>query len=179
MGLIAIGDPVFNLSARDKLIGWDSHDRAERLVSVMDAYVLGALPPYNMLLGGKLIASLVRTRDVYDDFVAAYGSTTGIISGKEKKARLLVVTTSSALGRSSVYNRLKLGEVSYFRPIGFTGGWDTFTSPMSYSPTCAPTSKRRATPPPITDLDRARTGACAPRAPRSRLSVSETPIPVS
>ena len=126
MGLIAIGDPVFNLSARDKLIGWDSHDRAERLVSVMDAYVLGALPPYNMLLGGKLIASLVRTRDIYDDFVAAYGSTTGIISGKEKKARLLVVTTSSALGRSSVYNRLKVGGISYFRPIGFTGGWGHF-----------------------------------------------------
>jgi hypothetical protein len=129
MGLIAIGDPVFNLSARDNLIGWNAHDRAERLVGVMDAYVLGALPPYNMLLGGKLIASLVRSRDIYDDFTAAYGSTAGIISGKEKKARLLMVTTSSALGRSSVYNRLKLGETIYFRPIGFTGGWGHFHIP--------------------------------------------------
>src|SRR5258708_14764158 len=51
-GLIALGDPVFNLSVRDNLIGWNVHDRAERLVSVLDAYVLGAVPPYNMLLCG-------------------------------------------------------------------------------------------------------------------------------
>ena len=47
MGLIAIGDPVFNLAARDKLIGWTSKDRNSRLVNIMDAYVLGAIPPYN------------------------------------------------------------------------------------------------------------------------------------
>jgi len=55
IGLIAIGDPVFNLAVRDKLIGWDSRDRANRLVNIMDAYVLGAVPPYNALLGGKLV----------------------------------------------------------------------------------------------------------------------------
>ena len=38
------------------------------MVDMMDAYVLGAVPPYNMLLGGKLVASLVRSRDIYDDF---------------------------------------------------------------------------------------------------------------
>jgi hypothetical protein len=63
IGLMAIGDPVFNLSVRDKLIGWNSHARGERLVNIMDAYVLGAVPPYNMLLGGKLVAALIRTRD--------------------------------------------------------------------------------------------------------------------
>lgn len=129
IGLIAIGDPVFNLSVRDKLIGWDVHDRSDRLVNMMDAYVLGAVPPYNTLLGGKLVASLVRTRDIYDDFTRAYGNSEGIISGRQKKARLLAVTTSSALGRSSVYNRLKLGGVEYFKPIGFTGGWGHFHIP--------------------------------------------------
>jgi len=122
IGVIAIGDPVFNLSARDNLIGWTGKQRASRLVNIMDAYVLGALPPYNMLLGGKLIASLIRTRDLYKDFAKAYGDTTGIISHKKKKARLLVVTTSSSLGRSSVYNRVKLGETLYLKPIGFTRG---------------------------------------------------------
>ena len=77
----------------------------------MDAYVLGALPPYNALLGGKLVACLLRSRDIYDDFAKAYGKTTGIISQKEKEARLLVVTTSSSMGRSSVYHRLKLGGI--------------------------------------------------------------------
>lgn len=129
IGLIAIGDPVFNLSVRDNLIGWDSDERGERLVNVMDAYVLGAVAPYNALLAGKLVACLVRTREVYDDFQQAYGNTTGIISGKEKKARLLAVMTSSSLGRSSVYNRLKLGGVQYFRPIGYTSGWGHFHVP--------------------------------------------------
>ncbi len=129
IGLIAIGDPVFNLSVRDKLIGWNSDARGERLVNLMDAYVLGAVAPYNALLGGKLVACLVRTRDVYNDFQQTYGGTTGIISGKEKKARLLAVMTSSSLGRSSVYNRLKLDGVPYFKSIGYTSGWGHFHIP--------------------------------------------------
>lgn len=131
MGIIAIGDPVFNLSVRDNLIDWTVQDRGERLVNMMDAYVLGAIPPYNSLLGGKLVACLIRTRDVYDDFAKAYGKTTGIISNEEKKARLLAVTTSSSMGRSSVYNRLKLGDTQYFRSIGYTGGWGHFHIPDS------------------------------------------------
>ena len=129
MGIIAIGDPVFNLSVRDNLIDWNAQARGERLVNIMDAYVLGAIPPYNALLGGKMVACLIRSRDIYDDFAKAYGKTTGIISQQEKKARLLMVTTSSSMGRSSVYNRLKLGGVEYFRSIGYTGGWGHFHIP--------------------------------------------------
>jgi hypothetical protein len=129
IGLIAIGDPVFNLAVRDNLIQWSHRTRSKRLVNMMDAYVLGAVSPYNTLLGGKLVACLVRSREVYNDFTRAYGRTTGIISGKKKRARLLAVTTSSSLGRSSVYNRLKLGGVQYFTPIGYTGGWGHFHIP--------------------------------------------------
>jgi hypothetical protein len=131
IGIVAIGDPVFNSSVRDNLIEWDVQARRERLVNIMDAYVLGALPPYNALLGGKLVACLVRSRDVYDQFSKAYGKTTGIISQQQKKARLLAVTTSSSMGRSSVYNRLKLGGIEYFSPIGYTGGWGHFHIPDS------------------------------------------------
>ena len=129
LGLIAIGDPVFNLAARDNLIQWNAQERGSRLVNVMDAYVLGSLPPYNMLLGGKLVACLVRTREIYEDFVRVYGGTTGIISQQRKNARLLAITTSSALGRSSVYNRLKLNGIQYFRSIGYTAGWGHFHIP--------------------------------------------------
>lgn len=129
IGIIAIGDPVFNLSVRDNLIDWNVEDRGKRLVNMMDAYVLGALPPYNMLLGGKLVACLLRSRDIYDDFTKAYGNTKGIISKQEKKARLLAITTSSSMGRSSIYNRLKLGGVEYFKSIGYTGGWGHFHIP--------------------------------------------------
>jgi len=131
MGLLALGDPVFNLRARDELIGWDVRDREKRLVNVMDAYVLGAIPPYNFLLGGKLIACLIRTKDVRADFSKKYAETRGIISKKKKHAQLVVVTTSSSLGRSSIYNRLKLEKQQYFRSIGYTGGWGHFHIPDS------------------------------------------------
>lgn len=125
-GIIALGDPVFNLSVRDNLIGWSAAERSRRLVNLLDAYVLGAVPPYSQLLGGKAVACLVRSRDIFDDFRATYGKSVGIISGKSKAAKLLVVTTTSSMGRSSVYNRLKLGGTQYFCPIGYTIGWGHF-----------------------------------------------------
>lgn len=126
VGVIALGDPVFNLTVRDGLIGWTSRDRSKRLVNILDAYVLGAVPPYNMLLGGKAVACLIRSKEVYEDFAAEYGDSVGIISGKSKRANLLAVTTSSSMGRSSVYNRLKLEGQSYFDSIGYTVGWGHF-----------------------------------------------------
>jgi hypothetical protein len=129
VGVIALGDPVFNLSVRDNLIKWDVHDRAKRLVCVLDAYVLGAVPPYNMLLGGKAVACLIRSREVFNDFKRLYGNTVGIISGKRKRAELLAVTTTSSMGRSSVYNRLNLGGEWYLTSIGYTVGWGHFHIP--------------------------------------------------
>jgi hypothetical protein len=125
-GVIALGDPVFNLKVRDDQIGWTVHDRSARLVKLLDAYVLGAVPPYNSLLGGKTVACLVRSREIYDDFKATYGKTIGVISNTAKQSRLLVVTTTSSMGRSSIYNRLKLAERTYFSPIGYTVGWGHF-----------------------------------------------------
>lgn len=129
IGLFALGDPVFNQSARDCYVGWTADQRAERLVDVMDAYVVGAVPPYNALLGAKLVASLIRTQEVKKEFVARYRDSTGIISGVRKHAQLVLVTTSSALGKSSVYDRLKVGRVPYFQSIGFTEGWGHFQIP--------------------------------------------------
>lgn len=125
-GVIALGDPVYNLSVRDNLIGWTVEDRSKRLVNLLDAYVLGAVPPYNMLLGGKAVACLVRSREVFDDFKATYGKTVGIISKEAKHASLLAVTTTSSMGRSSLYNRLRLHGTTYFEPIGYTVGWGHF-----------------------------------------------------
>lgn len=126
IGLLALGDAVFNLRARDQLVGWDHKRRSDALVNLMDAYVLGAVPPYNKLLGGKLIASLVRTSNIVDAFEKKYLKSVGIISHKQKKAQLVAVTTSSALGRSSIYNRLKLNGKSIFEPIGYTSGFGHF-----------------------------------------------------
>lgn len=129
IGVFALGDPVFNLGARDKYIGWSTSDRESRLVGLLDGYVVGAVPPFNQLLGGKLIASLMRTEEVVRAFRERYRSTEGIISGSSKNAHLVAVTTTSSLGRSSVYNRLRLDGVSYLQPIGFTSGFGHFHFP--------------------------------------------------
>ena len=108
IGIFALGDPVFNLRVRDEWIGWNQADRRERLVNIMDAYVVGAVPPYADLLGGKLVTSLIASEEVANRFQNRYGGTAGLISKKQKRARLALVTVTSALGRSSMYNRLKL-----------------------------------------------------------------------
>ena len=108
IGIFALGDPVFNLRVRDEWIGWNQADRRERLVNLMDAYVVGAVPPYADLLGGKLVASLIASEEVGNKFQERYGGREGLISGKQKQARLTLVTVTSALGRSSMYNRLRL-----------------------------------------------------------------------
>lgn len=126
IGIFALGDPVFNLRARDNWIGWSVRDREERLVHLMDAFVVGAVPPYSELLGGKLVASLVASREVGNVFNAKYGGTKGVISKREKNARLTMVTMTSALGRSSIYNRLSLGDMVQLRRLGYTEGWGHF-----------------------------------------------------
>src|SRR5262249_20182006 len=54
-----------------------------------------------------------------------------IISGKKKQAQLVMITTTSALGKSSIYNRVKLGGQTYLQSIGYTQGWGHFHVPHS------------------------------------------------
>jgi hypothetical protein len=126
IGLIALGDPVFNMKVRDEAIGWSVRDREERLVNVLDAYVLGAVPPYSHLLGGKLVASLLRTKEVRRAFARKYGASKGIISKRKKHPSLAIVSTTSALGRSSVYNRVSLNGSALLKSVGYTSGWGHF-----------------------------------------------------
>jgi hypothetical protein len=129
IGLFALGDPVFNLACRDDWIGWNVQQREERLSFVLDAYVLGAVPPYSQLLGGKLVGALVASKEIQDRFRLKYGKTAGLISAKKKNPRLVLVTTTSALGRSSLYNRLRLPGYIEFKRIGLTRGWGHFLVP--------------------------------------------------
>lgn len=126
MGLFALGDPVFNLSARDNWIGWTHEDRRERLVHVMDAYVVGAVPPYSQLIGGKLIAALMTSKEVRKVYERKYLGREAVISKKNNKARLVLLTTTSALGRSSIYNRLTIPGGAKFTRLGLTKGFGHF-----------------------------------------------------
>ena len=126
IGIFALGDPVFNLSARDNWIGWTHQDRSERLIHVMDAYVVGAVPPYSQLIGGKLIAALMTSLEVKRAYERKYLGSESVIRKKKHRARLVLLTTTSALGRSSIYNRLSLPGGPRFLRIGTTRGFGHF-----------------------------------------------------
>lgn len=125
-GLLGMTDPVFNLRVRDALIGWDVRQREKRLVHIMDAYVLGAVPPYNCLLGAKLMALLATSDFIRDTFHKRYRASRSVILGRKFDGRLAMVTATSALGRSSIYNRLRVNGEDVFQPVGFTEGYGHF-----------------------------------------------------
>ena len=126
IGVFALGDPVFNLAARDEWVGWTYTDRRERLVHVMDAFVVGAVPPYSQLIGGKLVAALIASAEVQQAYERKYIGRKAVISKKVNRARLVLLTTTSALGRSSIYNRLSLPKCPQFLKIGMTKGFGHF-----------------------------------------------------
>lgn len=126
IGLFALGDPVFNLKCRDQWIGWNSHDREKRLYNVMDIFVLGSVPPYNQLLGGKLIALLAASNEVRNVIRKKYRGRKTIIDGIEKYPNLALLTTGSALGKSSLYDRVKFQDKLIYNYIGTSEGWGHF-----------------------------------------------------
>jgi hypothetical protein len=126
IGIFGLGDPVFSLGPRDRWIGWDLDCKRARLQCVMDLFVLGAVPPYSDLLCGKLIALLATSREVQRAFRRRYGGENAFISRRPLDGRLALVTTTSALGRSSLYNRLRYGSEPVYRSVGFTRGSGDF-----------------------------------------------------
>lgn len=126
MGIFALGDPVFNLAVRDRLIGWTVADRRQKLYSVFDAYVLGAIEPYRQLIGGKLIAACAAADETADYLVRKYTGQVTVIDKATKDPRPVLVTTTSSLGRSSIYNRITFRGRRLFSSIGYTEGFGHF-----------------------------------------------------
>jgi hypothetical protein len=152
IGVIGLGDPVFGLRARDEWTGWNHEQRRERLRYVMDAFVLGAVPPYSMLLCGKLIALLATSNEVRRAFKRKYGKRQSVIAEREHDGRLAMITTTSALGRSSIYNRLRFHKDYVYQSVGVTSAWgEIYFSNGLYGPLTAyaeanlqPTAKQSA-----------------------------------
>jgi len=126
IGLFAVGDPVFNLRCRDEWIGWNSQQRMKRLYNVMDIFVLGAVPPYSNLLCGKLVALTAASNEVRNTVARKYRGTQTIINKEKKDSRLVLLTTGSALGKSSLYDRVKFDGQLVYQRIGASQGWGHF-----------------------------------------------------
>jgi hypothetical protein len=126
IGIIGLADPVFALKDRDDYIGWNQDTKIKNLKCLMDGFVIGSIPPYNQILGGKLIASLVSSSKIYRDFRAKYFNTKALISGRRFKKNIAAITTTSAYGKSSMYDRIKINNGSEYLHAGWTSGSGEF-----------------------------------------------------
>jgi len=124
IGIAALGSPIIHIPERDELIGWDVATRTKNLVYAMDAYVLGALPPYNYLLGGKLISYILASKEVRDIYKKKYQNQITLIN-KRKVSDLVGIFTTSLYGQSSQYNRIKFNDNLLYIPFGSTKGYGT------------------------------------------------------
>lgn len=104
--------------------------------NMMDIIVCGSIPPYNELLGGKLVSILACSPTVIRDYTIRYKNQISEIASRMKgkrvirDSRLVYLGTTSlyAIG-SSQYNRIKvpISEKEYleYRKMGVTEGYGT------------------------------------------------------
>lgn len=124
IGIAALGSPIIHIPERDDFIGWDTKTRTKNLIYTLDAYVIGALPPYNYLLGGKLVSYLLASNEVREIYRKKYQ---GQVTLTEKRVanKLVGIFTTSLYGNSSQYNRMKYKDELLYKLIGQTKGFGT------------------------------------------------------
>lgn len=104
--------------------------------NMMDIIVCGSIPPYNELLGGKLISILACSPQVVRDYTLKYSNQVSEIASRMKGSRVIrdsrlvyLGTTSLYAVGSSQYNRIKvpLDSNSHleYRKMGITEGYGT------------------------------------------------------
>lgn len=104
--------------------------------NMMDIIVCGSIPPYNELLGGKLVSILACSPTVIRDYTKKYEKQVSEIASRMKGRRVVrdsrlvyLGTTSLYSMGSSQYNRIKvpLGENHFlqYRRMGITEGYGT------------------------------------------------------
>ena len=129
IGLIGLQSPILSWAVRDKHLGIGSGDRDYWVNQSLSAQRLGALPPYNSVLGGKLVAALVTSNVIRKSFERKYKSVRTILQKRKIPANLLFITTTGAYGKSSVYARLKYEGRRITDFIGFSNGIGSFHIP--------------------------------------------------
>lgn len=109
---------------------------------ILDITVCGAIPPYNHILGGKLVSLLLASPEVSAAYAEKYTDSPSIIASSMagraicRTPQLVMLGTTSLYGiGSSQYNRLRLpvsdfgGDAEYeirYQELGITEGYGSF-----------------------------------------------------
>jgi len=125
-GLIGLQSPVLKMSVRDKALGIPKDELDIWVNKSMNAQRVGALPPYNEVLGGKLVALTLASDEIRNAYKRKYKNYVTIIQDRKLEPDLLFITTTSAFGKSSLYNRLKYKDEIVAECMGYTQGSGSF-----------------------------------------------------
>lgn len=128
-GLILLQSPVLKMSVRDKYLEIPKEELDLWVNKSMHAQRVGALPPYNEILGSKMVALALTSNEIREVYKRKYNLSKTIIKGRTIKPDLLFITTTSAFGKSSLYNRLKYNGEIVAKSLGYTKGSGTFHIP--------------------------------------------------
>lgn len=129
MGLIGLQSPILSWAVRDKYLEINFAQRDFWINQSLNAQRLGALPPYNNILGGKLVASMMVTDYVRRKFKEKYRDVKTVMENREIPANLLFITTTGAYGESRVYSRLRINQKPVATLLGYTQGSGSFHIP--------------------------------------------------
>ena len=114
IGAITLASPLYSVRARDEFFAWGKSKRIKDagLRRVMDVSLCMALPPYNLILSGKLVAMLAASETRSKEFTRRYHD------------RLLALTTTCATGlHCPIFNRIMIRRGGLYRRIGETTGY--------------------------------------------------------
>jgi len=128
-GLIGLQSSVLKMSVRDSYLGMPKDELDIWINKSMTAQRVGALPPYNELLGGKMVALVLTCNEIRDAYRRKYQNSVSIIKGRKLEPDLLFIVTTGAFGKSSLYNRLKYHGEVVVECLGYTQGSGSFHIP--------------------------------------------------
>ena len=129
IGLIGLQSPILSWGVRDDHLNIPYEERDYWVNQSLSAQRLGAVPPYNQILGGKLVSLLLTSNDIRERFKSKYSGKKTVITERTLPARLLFLTTTGAFGKSSIYQRLKYKDEIVSEFIGYTQGSGSFHIP--------------------------------------------------
>lgn len=129
IGLVGLQSPILSWGVRDEYLSLKHRTKVTWVNQSLNAQRIGALPPYNKVLGGKLVALLMTSDVIRKKFTRKYKGQKTVLKKRRLPPRLLFITTTGAYGKSSIYSRLKFSGQPVAIFIGYTQGTGTFHIP--------------------------------------------------
>ncbi|MDI6879226.1 MAG: DUF4338 domain-containing protein [Desulfitobacteriaceae bacterium] len=125
-GLIGLQSAPLKMQVRDDYVGISKETRDWWINMSLSAQRVGALPPYNQLLGGKMVALALGSRELRLEYEKKYSQAISLMHARRIPGHLLFITTTGAFGKASIYNRLTANGQKVGIYIGETRGSGTF-----------------------------------------------------